>query len=69
MAKFIGIALIVMGIAGLAWGGFTFTRTEKAIDLGPIQVTRQSKKTVPIPPLAGAAALIVGLAVIASVKK
>jgi len=69
MAKIIGIALIVLGIAGLAWGGFTYTRTEKAIDLGPIQVTKQTQKTIPIPPLAGAGALIAGMVIIAMVKE
>ena len=68
MAKTIGIILIILGIAGLAWGGFTYTKTEKFVDLGPIQITRESKKTIPIPPIAGAISLIAGLAIIATQK-
>ncbi len=68
MAKTIGIILIILGIAGLAWGGFTYTKTEKAVDLGPIQITRETKKTVPIPPIAGAVSLIAGVALIATQK-
>jgi hypothetical protein len=68
MAKTIGLILVVLGILGLAWGGFTYTTKEKAVDLGPVEITKESKKSVPIPPLAGAGALIGGIALIATSK-
>jgi uncharacterized membrane protein YidH (DUF202 family) len=61
----IGIVLIVLGVLGLAMGGFSFTRKEKVIDLGPIQATADKKETVPIPPVLGAIALISGVVLIA----
>ncbi len=69
MLKGIGIVLILLGIVGLAWGGFSFTQKEKAIDLGPIEVTKETTKSVPIPPLAGAASLVGGIALLATSKK
>ncbi len=60
----IGIALLILGIVALAYQGFTYSVPKKAVDLGPIQVTRQERHTVPIPPILGALALIGGIAVL-----
>jgi len=69
MSRIIGIVLIVLGLAGLAWGGFTYKTKEKIIDLGPIEATREKTHSVPLPPIAGAAALIGGIALVAAGKK
>lgn len=61
MNKTIGIILIGLGLAGLAWGGFTYTTREKVVDIGPIHATRDKTHTVPLPPIAGAVALIGGV--------
>jgi len=60
----IGVALLILGILALAYQGFTYTVPKKAVDLGPIQVTRQERHTVPLPPILGALALIGGIAVL-----
>lgn len=60
----IGIALLILGIVALAYQGFTYSVPKKAVDLGPIQVTRQERHTVPLPPILGALALIGGIAVL-----
>jgi hypothetical protein len=59
--KMFGIVLIVLGLFGLAWGGFTYTSTEKVIDIGPIHATREKTHNVPLPPVAGAFAVIGGV--------
>jgi hypothetical protein len=61
----VGIILIVLGVIGLAVGGFSFTRKEKVIDLGPIEATADKKESVPIPPVLGAVALISGVVLVA----
>ena len=61
MSKVVGIVLVIVGLAGLAWGGFTYTTREKVIDIGPIHATRDETHTLPLPPIAGAAALIGGI--------
>jgi hypothetical protein len=60
----IGIALLILGILALAYQGFSYTVPKKAVDLGPIQVTRQERHTVPLPPILGALAVIGGIAVL-----
>ena len=62
--KIAAIILIVAGILGLAYGGFSYTREKKVIDLGPIEATAKTRETVPIPPLIGGAALAAGIAML-----
>jgi len=50
---FIGIVLIVLGVVALAYQGVTYTSREKIIDIGPIQATHETKKTIPLSPLLG----------------
>ena len=61
MSKTIGVILIVLGLFGLAWGGFTYTTREKVVDIGPIHATRDKTHDVPLPPIFGAVALIGGV--------
>ena len=56
-----GIILIVIGIVAIAYQGITYTTREKVVDLGPIQVTADKTKTLPLPPLVGAVALVGGI--------
>ena len=60
----VGIILIIIGIAALAYQGFTYTTTEKAVDLGPIQINTEREHTIPLPPIVGGIALIGGIALL-----
>jgi hypothetical protein len=60
----VGIALIVLGVLALAYQGFTYTVPKKAVDVGPVHVTKDEKHTVPLPPILGALSLIGGIAVL-----
>lgn len=62
----IGIVLILLGVLGLALGGFSFTQKEKVLDLGPIEATADDKKTVPIPPILGVLAVVGGVVLVAT---
>jgi hypothetical protein len=57
----IAIILIALGIAAFAYQGITYTTREKVVDLGPIQVTAEKTKTLPLPPIVGAIALVGGI--------
>jgi hypothetical protein len=57
----IGIILIIIGVFAFAYHGFTYTTTEKVVDLGPIHVTAEKQKTIPLPPIIGGIALAGGV--------
>lgn len=57
----VGILLIVLGIAAFAYQGITYTTQEKVIDLGPLQMTAEKTRTIPLPPVMGAIALAGGI--------
>jgi uncharacterized membrane protein len=59
-----GILLILFGAVILAYQGFMYTKREKVLDLGPIEATKESRKTVPIPPIIGGLALAGGVALV-----
>ena len=67
--KALGAILIVLGLVGLVWGGFTYTTKEKVVDIGPIHATRDKTNNIPLPPIVGALALVGGIALVAVGKK
>jgi uncharacterized membrane protein len=60
----VGIALIVLGIVAFAYQGITYTSREKIIDIGPLQATAETKKTIPLSPLLGGLALVGGIVLV-----
>jgi len=67
--KTLGIILIALGLFGLAWGGFTYTTREKVLDVGPVHATRDKTHDVMLPPIAGVAALVGGVILLAAGKR
>jgi hypothetical protein len=65
----LGIVLLLGGLAALIWPAITVTRTEKAVDLGPIEVTTEDRDTIPLPPVFGIAAAATGVALIATSRR
>jgi len=45
----------------LAYGGISYTRREKVVDIGPIEATAEKRETIPLPPLLGGLALAGGV--------
>jgi drug/metabolite transporter (DMT)-like permease len=65
----VGVLLVVLGIAALAVRGFSYTTKEKVLDLGPIQATADKQHDVYIYPAAGIAAILVGGALVVFGRK
>ncbi len=65
MQRTIGIILIVIGIVALVVQGISYTTQEEVIDLGPVEVTKEEKNTIPLPPVLGAIALLGGIGLVA----
>src|ERR1041385_5677306 len=69
MNRTIGIVLIIVGVVMLIWTGFTYTKKEKVIDAGPIQVSADRQHTVNWPPYAGGLLVIGGIVLMLTGKK
>lgn len=68
MNRIIGVLLLVIGIVMLIWTGFTYTKKEKVLDAGPLQVSANKEKTVNWPPYAGGILIIGGIVVLLAGK-
>jgi uncharacterized membrane protein YidH (DUF202 family) len=62
--RIVGIVLIVIGVVALAYGGISYTRKEKVLDIGPIEATTETRETIPLPPILGGLALAGGVALL-----
>ncbi|HEY7292382.1 MAG TPA: hypothetical protein VH583_21265 [Vicinamibacterales bacterium] len=67
--KLIGVILIVAGLVALALGGFSYTKRDKVIDLGPIQATTEHTKTIPLSPIVGIVAVAGGVVLLIAGSK
>jgi hypothetical protein len=56
----LGILLVVLGVLALVYQGFSYTRQEKVVDIGPIHATADKQEHVPLPPIVGGLALASG---------
>lgn len=59
--KIVGVVLIVIGVIALAYGGISYTRREKVLDIGPLEATTETRETIPLPPVLGGLALAGGI--------
>lgn len=69
MNKTIGAILIVLGLIGLIWGGFSYTTRKQIVNIGPVHASKDTRHDVPVPPIAGAVALIGGIALLVSGRR
>jgi len=57
----LGIILIIVGVVAFAYQGITYTTREKVIDVGPLHMTAERTRTLPLPPIVGGLALVGGV--------
>jgi uncharacterized membrane protein YidH (DUF202 family) len=60
VSKIVAIVLIVLGILGLVYGGFSYTKTTHDAKIGPLEVAVAEKEHVNVPLWAGVGAIVVG---------
>ena len=58
--KMAGIALLVAGAIGLAYGSFSFTKQTHEAQVGPLTLSVEEKQTVNVPVWAGVGAMLIG---------
>ena len=69
--KIAAIVLIVFGVLALAYGGISYTKEKKVLDVGPLEATTKTRETIPLPPVLGIAAIAggVGLLLVSGRKR
>lgn len=60
----LGALLIAIGIAGLVIDNISFTEKRVVVDAGPLKVTADQQRTIPIPSIAGVIAVIAGIGLV-----
>ena len=65
----VGVLLIVLGVIGLAVDNISFTERKTVLDVGPIKVQADEQRVIPIPTIAGIAAVVVGLGLVFMSRK
>ena len=60
----VAVLLIVLGVVGLTYGRLSYTTREKVVDLGPVEITKEDKHSMPLPPILGGIALVAGVGIL-----
>ena len=58
--KLVAVALVVAGVLGLIYGGFSYTKDTTVVKLGPLELSAKEKQTVNVPIWVGVGAIVVG---------
>jgi hypothetical protein len=67
--KIAGIALIILGCLGMAYGGFSYTKETSAVKLGGLELKVQERETVNIPLILSGAAVALGIFLLVAVGR
>ncbi len=67
--KIVAILLIVGGLMGLAYGGFSYTKETHTADIGALHLEVNEKQRVNIPLWAGVGAVVGGVLLLATARK
>jgi uncharacterized membrane protein HdeD (DUF308 family) len=65
----LGVALLVLGVISLAYQGLTYTTREKVLEIGPIKATKETERTIPLPPVLGGLALVGGVVMVVAAAR
>ena len=65
----LALALIAVGIIAIAYQGITYTTREKVVDIGAVHVMADKTRSIPLPPVLGAFAIMGGVVLLAIAKK
>jgi hypothetical protein len=67
--KAFGVILIIAGILMLIFRSFSFTKEEKVIDAGPVEINKKENKTIGWPVYAGGIAVAAGVIILVAARK
>ena len=58
--RMVAVVLIVLGVLGLAYGSFSYTKESHDAKIGPLELSVKDKETVNVPVWAGVGAIVIG---------
>ena len=67
--KYLGIALIAIGVLMMIYTGFNYVTTEKVVDLGVIEISKQNNHPVQWSPIIGGVLIVGGIVLLVFNKK
>ena len=67
--KLVAIVLVILGVMGLAYGGFSYTKDRHTADIGALHLAVNEKEHVNVPVWAGVGILVVGLLMLGVPRK
>jgi hypothetical protein len=67
--KAFAIVLIAAGILMFVFGKLSFTKEEKVVDVGPLEINKKEKKTFDWPDYAGGIAVLAGVVLLVADRK
>lgn len=62
--KIIAIVLVVLGVVALFYKQITYTQKETVLDLGDLEVTTETKRSIPLWPIVGGVCVVAGVALL-----
>ena len=62
--RLFGIILIIVGVLMLIFTNISFTKEEKLVDVGPVEINKKEKHTINWPSYAGGIAVVAGIALV-----
>ncbi len=66
----LGVVLVIAGALTLAYRGITYTQQKQVAQLGSAHLITKERKSIPLPPALGAAAVGVGaILIVVSVRR
>ena len=65
----VGVLLVILGIAGLVMQYVTVTEKRTVVDIGPLELKAEEERNIPIPTIAGIVAVLAGLVIIVTSRR
>jgi hypothetical protein len=66
--KTLGIVLAAIGLMMMIYTGFNYVTKEKVVDIGPIEINKETNHPVQWSPIVGAVLLVGGIVIIVTGK-
>jgi hypothetical protein len=67
--RMLAIVLIVAGVIAVFVPAINFSTREEVLDVGPVEVTREERHSIPLSPLLGGAAIVIGIGLLVTGKR